>query len=198
MSLKENMQALKDELNSEEKFFENAVRTERFIKKYQKPMIASVVVLLVGLGGYMGYVAYSDAKIEKANVALNALLMNPADQKALKELEENGGSLYDVYTLSRALKQNDVKALNALRASAFPEVSDIATYESAALSNDHKALEAYSKKQGSLYQELATIELAVLSIQKGDAGSAQRLLSSIKEESPLYSMAQTLSHYGVK
>ena len=198
MSLKENMQALKDELNSEEKFFENAVRTERFVKKYQKPMIASVVVLLVGLGGYMGYETYLNAKIEKANAALTALLMNPADQKALTQLSENGGTLYDVYALSKALKQNDGKALEALRASDSPEVSDLATYESAALSNDTKALEAYSKKQGALYQELATIELAVASIQKGDAVSAQRALSIIKEESPLYPMAQTLSHYGVK
>jgi hypothetical protein len=192
------MQALKDELNSEEKFFENAVRTERFVKKYQKPMISSLVILLVGLGGYMGYEAYLTAKIEKANAALNTLLMNPSDQKALKELADNDGSLYDIYTLSKALKEKDAKVLNALRASMSPEVSDIATYESAVLSNDTKALEAYSKKQGSVYQELAMVELAVASIQKGDASSAQRSLSIIKEESPLYPMAQTLSHYGVK
>ncbi len=198
MSLKENMQALKDELNSEEKFFENAVRTERFIKKYQKPMIASVIILLVGLGGYMGYEAYSNAKIEQANAALSTLLMNPSDPKALKELADNGGPLYDVYTLSKALKEKDVKALNSLRSSTSLEVSDIATYESAALSNDIQGLESYSKKQGSLYQELAMVELAVAAIQKGDTASANRSLSMIHEESPLYPMAQTLSHYGVK
>ena len=198
MSLKENMQALKDELNSEEKFFENAVRTERFVKKYQKPMAVSVILLLLGLGGYMGYDAYSNAKIAKANAALNTLLMNPMDQKALSELKDNGGALYDVYALSKALKEHDLKALAGLQGSAAPEVSDIATYESAVLSKDNKALEAYSKRQGSLYEELATIELAVESIQKGDAGSAQRSLSVIKEESPLYSIVQTLSHYGVK
>ncbi len=198
MSLKENMQALKVELNSEEKFFENAVRTERFVKKYQKPMAIAVIILLLGLGGYMGYDAYSNAKIEKANVALNTLLRNPADQKALNVLKENGGALYDVYALSKALKDNDLKALNALRSSVFPEVSDIATYESAALSKDNKELGAYSKRQGSLYEELATIELAVESIQKGDVVSAQSLLSVIKEDSPLYPVVQTLSHYGVK
>lgn len=192
------MQALKVELNSEEKFFENAVRTERFVKKYQKPMAIAVIILLLGLGGYMGYDAYSNAKIEKANVALNTLLRNPADQKALNVLKENGGALYDVYALSKALKDNDLKALNALRSSVFPEVSDIATYESAALSKDNKELGAYSKRQGSLYEELATIELAVESIQKGDVVSAQSLLSVIKEDSPLYPVVQTLSHYGVK
>ncbi len=189
MSLKENMQALKDELNSEElnseeKFFENAVRTERFVKKYQTPMIASLVILLVGVGGYMGYEAYSNAKIEKANAALSTLLMNPSDQKALKVLADNGGPLYDIYTLSKAVKEKDAKALNTLRSSTSLEVSDIATYD--------------SKKQGSLYQELAMVELAVASIQKGDTSSAKRSLSMINEESPLYPMAQTLSHYGVK
>jgi hypothetical protein len=66
LSLKENIQAVKDELNSEEKFFENAIRTERFVKKYQKPLIAAVVALVIGLGSYAGYGVYADGQIKKA------------------------------------------------------------------------------------------------------------------------------------
>ncbi|MDD4854415.1 MAG: hypothetical protein PHQ22_04675 [Sulfuricurvum sp.] len=198
MSLKENMQALKEELNSEEKFFESAVRTERFVKKYQKPMIASVIVFLLGVGGSVAYQMIHDAKVERANMALNTLLINPADQKALKELSSEGGSLYELYSLSRALRENDLKMLKTLQSASSSEVADIASYESAALSKDDKALEAYTKKQGSIYQELAVIELAVLSIQKGDSKSAHTSLELIKEESAVYPLAQILSHYGVK
>ena len=36
VSLKENIEMVKNELNSEEQFFEKAVQTERFVKKYKK------------------------------------------------------------------------------------------------------------------------------------------------------------------
>lgn len=192
------MQALKEELSSEEKFFESAVKTERFVKKYKKPMIASVIVLLLGLGGSVTYQIINDAKVERANTSLNTLLMNPMDQNALKELSSQGGSLYELYSLSKALRDNDLKTLQTLKGAKSFEVADIASYESAVLSKDEKALDAYSKKQGSMYQELAVIELAVLSIQKGDSKAAHISLALIKEDSAVYPLAQMLSHYGVK
>ncbi|MBV5335048.1 MAG: hypothetical protein JZU49_04510 [Sulfuricurvum sp.] len=198
MNLKENMQALKEELSSEEKFFESAVKTERFVKKYKKPMIVSVIVLLLGLGGSVTYQIINDAKVERANTALNTLLMNPMDQNALKELSSQGGPLFELYSLSKALRDNDLKTLQTLKGAKNFEVADIASYESAVLSKDEKALDAYSKKQGSMYQELAVIELAVLSIQKGDSKAAHTSLALIKEDSAVYPLAQMLSHYGVK
>lgn len=192
------MQALKEELSSEEKFFESAVKTERFVKKYKKPMIASVIVVLLGLGGSVIYQIINDAKVERANTALNTLLMNPMDQNALKELSSQDGSLYELYSLSKALRDNDLKTLQTLKGAKSFEVADIASYESAVLSKDDKALDAYSKKQGSIYQELAVIELAVLSIQKGDSKAAHTSLALIKEDSAVYPLAQMLSHYGVK
>lgn len=191
------MQALKEELSSEEKFFESAVRTERFVKKYQKPMVVSVIVLLLGLGGGVAYQMIHDAKVERANAALNTLLMNPMDQNALKELSSQGGSLYELYSLSKALRENDLKTLETLKGASSSEVADIASYENAVLSNNDKALDAYTKKQGSIYQELAVIELAVLSIQKGDSKTAHASLALIKEDSVVYPMAQMLRHYGV-
>lgn len=198
MSLKENIQAVKDELNSEEKFFENAIRTERFVKKYQKPLIASVAALVIGLSSYVGYGLYADMQVKKANEALSALLLNPSDAQALKTLSENSEDLYDLYRLSKALKENDAKILGELKGSKSLEVADIATYENAIASGDMKSLEVYSKQQNGLYQELAVVELAVAALQKGDVGVAQQQLLAIKQESPLYAVAQNLNHYGVK
>ena len=192
------MEALKSELSSEENFFESAIKTERFVKKYQKPLIASLVVLVLGIGGYAGYGAYEQAKMEKANIALNVLLMNPNDAKALKELADNSQPLHDLYQLSQALKNNDIKAVLALKNSSSSEVADIAAYESAIMSNNEKELESYSKKQDALYGDLATIEIAVLKNKQGGDSNAQTLLSKIKEDSSLYPLAQIFSHYGVK
>ena len=47
MSLKDNIEMVKEELNSEEKFFERSVITERFVKKYKNAIIASVVVIVL-------------------------------------------------------------------------------------------------------------------------------------------------------
>lgn len=192
------MQVLKEGLNSEEKFFESAVRTERFVKKYQKPMIGSVIVLLLALGGSAGYKSYQEIKMERANKALTTLLANPADANAIKELSENSKSLSELYLLSKALREKDVKSLQTLQTASTSEVADIATYESAVLSNDTKGLEIYTKKQGGVYQEFAILEEAVSSIQGGKVQSAHTALGSIKEDSALYPLAQMLSHYGVK
>jgi hypothetical protein len=77
-------------------------------------------------------------------------------------------------------------------------VSDIATYEAAAIKGDSKALDTYTKKQGALYKDIALLELAVSAIEKGDTASAHQHISLIPEDSPIYSVAQSLSHYGVK
>lgn len=198
MSIKENIQTLKDELSAEEKFIESAIRTERFVKKYQKPLMASVISLLLAVGGAIGYQAYDQAKIENSNVALSALLLNPENKEALKNLEKENRSLYELYTLSKAIRSSDVKTLQSLVQAKSPEVADIATYETAVLMKDQKALENYAKKQDAIYQDMALIEMAVMLIQKGDTASAHSKLELIKEDSAMYSTAQTLSHFGVK
>lgn len=198
MSLKENIQTLKDELSSEEKFFESAIRTERFIKKYQKPLMVSVISLLLVVGGSIAYQAYDQAKVENSNTALNTLLSNPVDKEALKTLSQENSLLFELYSLSKAIKESDIKSLESLQKSKSLEVADMAAYETAVLKNDHNALENYTKRQDAIYQDMALIELAVILIQKGDIQSAHTKLALIKEDSAVYPTAQMLSHFGVK
>lgn len=198
MSLKENMDALKEELSSEEKFFESAIRTERFVKRYQKPLIAVVAASLLAVVGAIGYQAYTKAKLESSNVAFNALLANPSDTNAQQTLKNDNPALYDVWNLSQGISHNDLSVLEGLKNSEAFGVSDIASYEAAAIKGDAQALEAYTKKQGSLYKDLALLELAVSAIEKGDTATAHQKISLIPESSPLYKVAQSLSHYGVK
>lgn len=198
MSLKENMEALKEELSSEEKFFESAIRTERFVKRYQKPLMAAVAASLLAVGGAIGYQAYTTSKIESSNAALNLLLANPADTKAEQTLKNDNPKLYDLWKLSRGISQNDVSILEGLKKSQAFGVADIASYESAAIKGDAKALENYTKQQGALYKDLALLETAVGEINKGNTKAANEKIALIGENSPLYQVAQSLSHYGVK
>lgn len=192
------MDALKEELSSEEKFFESAVRTERFVKRYQKPLIAAVAASLLAVGGAIAYQTYANAKIESSNAAFNVLLSNPGDANAEKTLKSDNPELYDLWKLSRGISQNDVTILEGLKKSESFGVSDIASYEAAAIKGDVQGLEQYTKKQGALYKDLALLELAVAAIEKGDVAAAHQKIALIGEESPLYQVAQSLSHYGVK
>ncbi len=198
LSLKENMEALREELNSEEKFLENAIRTERFVKRYQKPLMAGVVSLLLAVGGAIAYQSYTGAKIESSNAALNVLLKNPSDAQAQETLKNDNPKLYDVWKLSRAVAQNDAAALASLKNSEAFGVADIASYEAAVIKGDAAELDAYTKRQGALYKELALLELAVVALEKGDTALARQKISQIGEESPLYQLGQSLSHYGVQ
>lgn len=198
MSLKENMEALKEELNSEEKFFESAIRTERFVKRYQKPLITLVISSLLAVAGAIGYQRYTNSKIESSNAAFNVLLSNPTDKTAEQTLKNDNPELYDVWKLSRAIATSDVTALEGLKNSQAFGIGDIASYEAAAIKGDTGALDQYTKKQGALYKDLALVELAVTLIEKGDVKSAHQKIAQIDENSPLYPVAQALSHYGVK
>lgn len=100
MSLQENIKMVKEELNSEEKFFEKAVMTERFIKKYKKLMIASVITVVVIVGANIAYTANKESKIEAANIAFFNLQADPNNSAALNELKELSPNLHDVWIYS--------------------------------------------------------------------------------------------------
>lgn len=198
MSLKENMDALKGELSSEEKFFESAIRTERFIKRYQKPLIAGVAALLLAAGGAIAYQSYTNAKIESSNEAFNALLANSSDAEAEKTLKNDNPELYDVWRLSRGIAKKDAAILESLKTSEAFAVADIATYESAVLKNDTKSLDEYTMRQGALYKDMALLEVAVHAIEEGKVDLAHQKIALIPQDSPVYEVGQALSHYGVK
>ncbi len=198
MSLKENVEMVKEELSSEEKFFENAVITERFVKKYKTMLISCVVVLVLGIVANAIYDMNVRSNIERANSVLASLQKDASNQDAQRELKALNPDLFDAWQLSQALKSSDAKALASLSGSKAIAVGDIAEYQSAVLNKDIKALEAYSMKPKAIYKELALFELGVLLIQDNRVDEAHEKLRSIPKESPLYRYSQPLLHYGVK
>lgn len=195
MSLKDNISAIKSELNSEEKFFEKAVLTEKFIKKYKNVIIALVVGAIVVAVANVAYEVNEKSKRDSANAALMEVLKDANNQNALSELQASSPALYDVLKYSRAINAKDSQALEKLKDSKTPLIGDLSTYEAA---KDESSLKNYSLKQDSFYKELATIEVAVTMLEESKIQEAHNLLKSIPASSPLHSVATKLLHYGVQ
>ncbi len=198
VSLKENIDMVKEELNSEERFFENAVKAERFIKKYRNAIIGGISAIVVLVIANVLYEADRKATAEAANAALTLLSKKSDDALAKAELQKLSPELYDVWLLSQAVAAKDVQTLETLASSNAVAVADIASYEAAAMAKDAAKLDAYSYRQNAIYRDLAVIDAALLMLRSGDTEGAHGKLGTISQESPLFQLAQMMMHYGVK
>ncbi len=198
MSLKDNIKAVKDELNSEEKFFEKAVLTERFVKRYKKPLISIVVLIVAILIGMMIKEYLDKSKIESVNSAFTKLQTNADDTEALKILEQNSPALADAFKLHRAVDSGDIEALKKLKSSTDSVVADLASYTVAASTQDAKQLSSYANKSDAIYRDFAILDEAVILLKNNEISKAHMRLRLISEESILYESATALMHYGVK
>ena len=198
MSLKDNIEMVKEELNSEEKLFESAVKAERFVKKYKNAIIGGVSAIVVLVAANILYESDKRSTTEAANSAYALLLKNGNDATAEAELQKLNPDLYDIWKLSGAVAAKDNAALEALSGSKAPAVADIASYELAAITEDAAKLDDYSYRQNAIYKELAAVENALLLLQSGETEKARTKLGMVAPESPLYQVAQMLMHYGVK
>lgn len=195
MSLKNDIDMVREELNSEEKFFEKAVITERFVKKYKTTMIASAVVVVAIIIANIGYDINKQSQKDASNIALSKLMINKSDTAALQNLKSSSPDLYDVWILSQAIASKDSATLKVLTKSKAMVVGDLATYE---LAEDAKTLDAYASKQDAIYRDLALIRSAVYLINSNKIDEAHDKLSKISAQSSLIKVAQALLHYGVK
>ena len=198
MSLKNDLEMVKEELNSEEKFFEKAVITEKFVKKYKNLMIASVIVIVILVSANIAYDINKQNTKDAANAALLELMSDPSNEAALARLASLSPTLRDVWVYSQAVSSRDSAALESVKSSKDVIIADLASYELAVDSKDEATLESYALKQNSIYKDLAHIQSAVLLIENGNTAEAQEKLSMISIDSSLAQVAASLMHYGVK
>ena len=198
MSLKENIAMVKEELNQEEKMFENAVKTERFVKKYKSPLIGALVAIVVVLVGNSIYQVNIENKMLDSNAAYMTLLTSPTDSAAMKILKENNAPLYDAWKLQVAVADSDEKILQELSSSQNKTVADLASYEVAALKRDAAALNSYAQKKDAILKDMALLDEAVLLMQEGKTEEAHKYLNTIDDKSTVKKTALMLQHYGVK
>ncbi len=198
MSLKTDIEMVKEELTSEEKFFEKAVVTEKFVKKYKNLMIAGVVAIVLFVVGNIAYTINKQNTIDSANIALAELQKNADNPATLARLESLSPSLSSVWLYSQAIANKDLASLEKLTSSKALLVGDLASYELAQNNKDIKELDEYANNQDAIYADLARVQSAVILMNDQKLSEAHEILSMININSPLSQVAHALMHYGVK
>ncbi len=198
MSLKDNIEMVKEELNSEEKFFEKSVITERFIKKYKNVLIGTAVAIVVIIGANVAISIKNQNDMVAVNEAFLVLLQDEKNSQALLTIKDISPDLYDVWSYSVAIANKDMITLKELTNSKDILVSDLSSYELAQDAQDSSSLDAYASKQDAVYKDLAIIQSAIILMNESKIDLAHDKLAQIQPQSSLNKIASALLHYGVK
>lgn len=189
MSLKDNVNYVKEELSSEEKFLESFVKVERFYKK-NKILIISAVVLVIALviGFYVTKSMHNSNKIE-ANIALNKVLNNPKDEQALKTLKDKNEELYQIAQYVNAKKDGKAIEVNV------KYLKDLAMYNKALENKSINELNSVSMQNDFLLKEFAIFNKALIESQNGKFEDAKATLKLIPSDSKVNDLVNVLKHY---
>lgn len=190
MSLKDDVNYVTKELSGDEKVLESAFKLETLYKKHKLKLWGLLIVVV----GFFATTAVMDAvhesKLYSANEAFLSLQTNSDDKEALESLKENNPALFELYSYSQAVKNEDVKALSALRSSDNSLIADASGYSAGVL--------AQKPVSSKLYHEMTLFEEGYLLIQSGNREKAKQTLDKIDERSALGVVAKFLKHATLK
>jgi len=198
LSLKNDIEMVREKLNSEEKFFEKAVITERFVKKYKKFLIGGLVAIVVVVAANIAYDINKESKIKEVNRALAILGEDAENSEALNTIKNSSPALYDAWIYSNAVAKKDMQSMKKLTSSSSIMVADLASYEVAQESKDAKLLDDYASRKDAVYKDLALVQSAIIYMSNSEIQKAHERLARISSESSLKNIANALMHYGVK
>jgi hypothetical protein len=188
MSLKDNMDFVKEELNSEEKFLESFVKVERFFKKYKLLIISAVVIVVLGVIA-LSVTSYlkEQNKIE-ANIVFQKVLKDPNDTKALESLKGLNTKLYDIALFNQKNAQKD----SSINTEFFKE---LLAYEKAINEQNIEKLNSVSMEKNFLLKEFAIFNKALILAKDGKYQEAKDALKLIPETSQVKDLVTLLNHY---
>ncbi|EAI4714719.1 hypothetical protein BEH56_01970 [Campylobacter jejuni] len=187
MGLKDNLKAVKNELNTEEQFIENFIKGERFIRKYKFYISAVVIILVAWFAGNFIISKINNYKTKEANEIYANLIQDPGNKNLLEQLKNKNTNLYTIFLLKENINdlnntafQNELKQIynNAQTNTLLKNIIALSLGDkSIFLKNYDKLLEAYKLLEQNKIEE------------------ANVLLSQIKENSSLNQIAKNLKHY---
>ncbi len=197
MGLKENLNAVKEELNTEEQFLESMIKAERFYKKYKKQLISLAIVFVVVFIGYSIETYIKESNIKSSNIAYLKLLSNPKDTKALAVLKKTNKNLYYAYEFQLASQSNNKEIFNkVVKNSNDPYLKDLSVYQISSLDSDKNKIESYiNNTKIGLLKNMALLEDAFLLLKKKNFNQAKIKLSMIDVDSPVKNIADELGHF---
>lgn len=189
MSMKENVDFIKQELTTEEKFFESTVKVERFWKKFKYLIIGVVAIVVLAVIG-VNYKKSSDASNKvAANEAFNIFLKDTKDEKALNDLKALDNKLYEVALYIKASKNNEIQNVTV------PYLKELMAYNEAVSKNDLNKLNELSMDNKFLLKEFAIFNKAMLLTKEGKYEEAKSILKLIPETSQANQLSQLLMHH---
>jgi len=189
MALKDNLEAVKQELSSDEKLLEQAFQLEKFYKKHKVKIYTVLIALTLAVAGYKINNYLQTQKLLKANEALIALEKNPNDKDALNKLKQNNQKLYSLYLYSKAANSANEKELNKISVN-DDLLKDVIAY--------HKGVIKSKPTDSVYYQNLVLVEKAYLLIKEGKKNEAKNILAKVSKNSALSPVARLLEHYTIK
>lgn len=187
MSLKENVSYIKDEISTEEQFFENFFKIEKFYKKYKKIILAVVVAGVLGLIGMALFDFLSQKNAVVANEAYTKVLLNNNDKGALDELKSANEELYNIALFQ--ISQEKTTASNV----AYLE--DIASYNTAVAKGDIAALDGMIMQQDFLLKDFAVLSKTLILIEKKEYKKAKDTIARIDEKSRVLPLSNMIKHF---
>jgi hypothetical protein len=187
MSLKENVDYIKDEISNEEKFFESFFKIEKLWKKYKLLIIVLVVAILAYFIGNNIYSYVQQQNTAAANKAYNTLLKNPKDSAAIKVLEEKNQKLLNIamYKTSKDYKGTT----NVLF------LDGIIKMNQAIKNEDIQALNKLILDPNFVLKDYALFNKALILTNKKDYKKAKETLNNISKDSQVNTLADLLKHY---
>lgn len=183
MAIKQDIEAIKEEIGAEEQFLESLIKGERFFKRYRYPIIGIVVFVLLVIIGYSIVNFIQENRLIQSNEAYNILLKEPANKEALSTLQSNNSKLYEAYLFQKAVQSKNKEALKeVLSSNADSILKDIA----------HFVLQDGNSK---MMREVNFLLEGYGYLQKGNLKEAKTAFSNIPLSSPLQELVNKLNHY---
>ncbi|SUW85673.1 hypothetical protein [Campylobacter hominis] len=185
MALKDDIEGIKEQIGTEEQFLQSMIKSELFIKKYKKPLLACVILAVLGFASYYGNEFYKEYKINKANVIFSELVKNPNDEKILNELKNEDFNLYAIYKLENLKNSQNVDMSEIVNDKKLdPMLKNIINLQ-------------LGKSGGELLSDYETLLKGFKLLKEGKLKDAKNEFDKIPFNSPLNQIAQNLKHYNI-
>ncbi len=189
MGLKENIQAVKEEISTEEQFLEGMIKGERFFNRNKKYIISALVLIALGAGWYAINDIMSQQRLKVSNEAYQALLKDANNTAALETLKAKNPKLYTMFIFGTALAKGDTEALKTVSLSKEnPILADLATYQ---LSQ----LDLNVTPKGELLAGMVLLQEGYDLLKDKKIEEARLKFAQIDANSPLKQIAKNLEHY---
>ncbi|RDU64805.1 hypothetical protein [Helicobacter sp. MIT 14-3879] len=195
MSIKNNLNYIKNEFSNDEKIIENAFKLEILYKRYKYiiwtfGVIIIAILLFVSIRSY-----YIENNAVKSSSILNSLLENPNDTELKEELKNSNKNLYNIFVLKQALNKGNIKDLEYISNNSNDDfIKYIANYHLGSFERDSNML---SKDTKFMIGDFAKIQNAYILIDNNKVSQAQDILRQIAENSQLKELSNILLHYTI-